>query len=258
MQSNWGRTSEPCVPLASPHVSGPELSDDLVWVARQYPLTRLRTVRMLPTTGRNINAVMIDGEGARFVLRCHRRNPDRVRIEFQLDFQEHLRGNGIPTAEIITTGTGERLIDDGRRTWVLFRHMPGTAYDYLSEQELRSAALPRYCADMSRECASCLGTWRDVDVVREPGNHVVMVCRIAVARILQPRLRARKDPVSYGACRVSRRVWSTAGGCRGWLGYGLPVCVGGSGSAVSVAAGYARVAAGGSSGVAGDRCGGAV
>lgn len=168
-------------------MSGPELSDDLAWVARQYPLTGLRTVRMLPTTGRNINAVMIDGEGARFVLRCHRRNPDRARIEFQLDFQEHLRGNGIPTAEIITTGTGERLVDDGRRTWVLFRHMPGTAYDYSSEQELRSAArcladlhdpaedfqgtrrgiayesekvpiLPRCCADMSRECASCLGS----------------------------------------------------------------------------------------------------
>jgi Ser/Thr protein kinase RdoA (MazF antagonist) len=63
-----------------------------------------------------------------------------MRIKFQLDFQEHLLDKCIPTADIIATKPGERLVNTGRRTWVLFRHVAGAGYDYANEDQLRNAA----------------------------------------------------------------------------------------------------------------------
>ncbi len=79
--------------------------------------------------------------GARYVLRCCTRNPCQDRILFQLDFQDHLRRRGIPTAEVVTTRTGERCVaSDAGFQWILFRFVEGHAYDYGSRAQLRSAA----------------------------------------------------------------------------------------------------------------------
>lgn len=127
-------------------VTGPDLSDELPSLVEQYQLPGLRLVRLLPPTGRNVNAIMADAKGAEYVFRCYLRNVDVARIEFQLDFQTHLRGKGIPTANIVATKTGERLAKAGARTWVLFGRVAGTAYDYASVAQLRNAA--RCLADL--------------------------------------------------------------------------------------------------------------
>lgn len=121
-------------------MSAAELDQMLHAVAQQYPLTGLRAATVLPTTGRNINVVMADSGGTLFVLRCYRRNTDVARIEFQLDFQEHLRRGGIPSARIVATKSGARLVQDGKHLWVLFGHIAGTGYDYTSHAQLRNAA----------------------------------------------------------------------------------------------------------------------
>lgn len=105
-----------------------------------YPLKGLHPITVLPTTGRNVNAIMADASGTRFVLRCCRRNTRPERIQFQLDFQLHLRSRGIPTADVISTSAGRRLVDDGRHIWVLFSHIAGTEYDYARPEQLRNAA----------------------------------------------------------------------------------------------------------------------
>lgn len=127
-------------------MTGPDLRDELPALVEQYQLPGLRLVRPLPTTGRNVNVIMADAQGAEYVFRCYLRNADVARIEFQLDFQTHLRGKGIPTADIVATKTGERLAQAGARTWVLFGRIAGTPYDYASEEQLRDAA--RCLADL--------------------------------------------------------------------------------------------------------------
>lgn len=129
-------------------MSGPDLSDELPLVVEQYRLPGLRLIELLPTTGRNFNAIMADARGNEYVLRCYLRNVDLARIEFQLDFQEHLLDKGIPTADIVATKAGERHVHVGARTWVLFGRVDGAGYDYTSEEQLRNAA--RCLADMHR------------------------------------------------------------------------------------------------------------
>jgi Ser/Thr protein kinase RdoA (MazF antagonist) len=64
---------------------------------------------------RNDNLLVIDATGARYVLRCFRRNPDARRVEFQVWFQQHLRRGGFPTAEVVEarSGTFCVLADEG-------------------------------------------------------------------------------------------------------------------------------------------------
>ncbi|MEQ7008300.1 phosphotransferase [Actinopolymorpha sp. B17G11] len=122
-------------------MTGPDLSDDVPLLVEQYRIPGLRQIGLMPTTGRNVNAIMVDAQGGRYVLRCYLRNVDHSRIQFQLDFQEHLLGKGIPTADIIATNDGERLVNTGQRTWVLFRQVAGAGYDYANSEQLRNAAL---------------------------------------------------------------------------------------------------------------------
>jgi hypothetical protein len=55
---------------------------------------------------------------------------------------------GIPTADVIATEDGERLVDADGRIWVMFRHLAGTEYDYANARQPRSAA--RCLADLRR------------------------------------------------------------------------------------------------------------
>lgn len=106
----------------------------------QWPLRRARPAGSLPGSARNLNLLVQDADGSRYVLRRCRRNPRRDRILFQLEFQDHLRRHGIPTAEVIRTGTGERCVASGQAWWVLSRFVPGTPYRYGSAVQLLSAA----------------------------------------------------------------------------------------------------------------------
>jgi Ser/Thr protein kinase RdoA (MazF antagonist) len=110
-------------------------------VLAEWPLPRARLAGSLPGSARNVNMLVEDADGSRYVLRCGRRNPRRDRVIFQLDFQEHLRRRGIPTAEVVATRTGDRCVAvDGALPWVLFRFVPGNPYRYGSRTQLRSAA----------------------------------------------------------------------------------------------------------------------
>ncbi|MBO0812576.1 MAG: phosphotransferase [Microlunatus sp.] len=110
-------------------------------LAQVYELDGLRLAGVLPVTGRNVNAVLTDARAApTYLARCHLRNPSLDRIGFQLDFQEHLRANGLPVPGIIPTAAGERIATIEGASWVLFQHIAGAGYDPSSEIELRSAA----------------------------------------------------------------------------------------------------------------------
>ena len=76
----------------------------------EWPLPRARLAGSLPGSARNVNMLVEDADRSRYVLRCGRRNPRRDRVIFQLDFQEHLRRRGIPTAEVVATRTGDRCV----------------------------------------------------------------------------------------------------------------------------------------------------
>lgn len=107
----------------------------------RWPLSRARLVGSLPGSARNVNILVEDAGGSRYALRCCRRNPSRDRIRFQLDFQDHLRRRGIPTAEVVVTETGDRcVVTDAASLWVLFRFVDGNAYRYGNRAQLENAA----------------------------------------------------------------------------------------------------------------------
>lgn len=110
-------------------------------VLARWPLARARLAGPLPGSARNVNLLVEEPGGARYVLRCCQRNPSRDRIIFQLDFLGHLRSRGIPTAEVVTTRAGERCVaSDTGLVWILFRFVEGDTYDYGSRAQLQSAA----------------------------------------------------------------------------------------------------------------------
>lgn len=117
-----------------------EFAAELPSLAR-WPLARPRLVGRLPQSARNINALVEDSAGARYVLRGCRRNPSRDRIVFQLDFQDHLRRHGIPSPQVVASETGERCVESGPGSlWVMFRFVAGYPYRYDSRLRLRHAA----------------------------------------------------------------------------------------------------------------------
>lgn len=106
----------------------------------RYGLDGLRTIDVLPTTGRNVNAVLEDEHGIRYVARCCLRNRDPARIGFQLDLQEHLRAMGLPVPAVVATKNGDQTILVDGETWVTFEHIAGSGYESGSDPQLESAA----------------------------------------------------------------------------------------------------------------------
>jgi Ser/Thr protein kinase RdoA (MazF antagonist) len=98
-------------------------------------------VGRLPAGARNINLLVEDSSGSRYVLRGCRRNPHRDRIIFQLDFQDHLRRCGIPVPQVVASQTGERCVESSPVSlWVIFRFVAGRHYRYGSRVQLLHAA----------------------------------------------------------------------------------------------------------------------
>jgi len=113
--------------------------DGALTALARWPLSRARLVGSLPGGARNVNLLVEDAGGSRYVLRCCRRNPSRDRIRFQLDFQDHLGCRGIPTAEVVVTATGGRWVaTDAASLWVLFRFVEGNACRYDSRPSSRT------------------------------------------------------------------------------------------------------------------------
>lgn len=99
----------------------------------RWPLSRPRLVGQLPGNARNINLLIEDSGGARYVLRGCRRNPRWDRI----DFQDHLRRHGIPAPQVVLGQTGERYVEDGPGSlWVMSRFVEGHHYQYDSPVQL--------------------------------------------------------------------------------------------------------------------------
>jgi Ser/Thr protein kinase RdoA (MazF antagonist) len=88
---------------------------------------------------RNDNFLVVDSTGRRLIVRWFRRNPDRARIAFQLDVQEHLSREGIPTAAIVAT-RDRRRITPGEPPCVAFEYLEGTHYAFTSFTQLKAAA----------------------------------------------------------------------------------------------------------------------
>jgi Ser/Thr protein kinase RdoA (MazF antagonist) len=106
-----------------------------------WPLSRPRLLGRLPGSARNINVLVEDSAGARYVLRGCRRNPSRDRIIFQLDFQDHLRQHGVPVPQVVASAAGEGCVDAGPGSlWVLFRFVDGHHYQHGNRMQLRRAA----------------------------------------------------------------------------------------------------------------------
>jgi Ser/Thr protein kinase RdoA (MazF antagonist) len=98
-------------------------------------------VGRLPAGARNINLLVEDSSGARYVLRGCRRNPRRDRIIFQLEFQDHLRRRGIPVPQVVTSRAGERCVESSPASlWVMSHFVAGRHYRYDSGAQLLHAA----------------------------------------------------------------------------------------------------------------------
>lgn len=107
----------------------------------RWPLPCPRLAGRLPASARNINLLVEDSSGSRYVLRGCRRNPQRERIIFQLDFQDHLLRRGIPAAQVVLSKAGERCVESGPASlWVMFHFVEGQHYRYDSRVQLRHAA----------------------------------------------------------------------------------------------------------------------
>jgi len=111
-----------------------------VAVLSRYSLNAAAVHGELPASKRNQNLVIELRDGRLYVLRHYRRNPDISRIRFQLRFQEHLRGTGIPTSRVIETSNGKSLVTDQGKAYALFSYVAGTEYDFANHDQAREAA----------------------------------------------------------------------------------------------------------------------
>ncbi len=105
---------------------------------RHYQLDQPRIASSFPGE-RNDNFLIEDSTGRRLVIRRFRRNPDRARIAFQLDVQEHLSRAGVPTAAIVVT-RDHRRITPGEPPCVAFEYIHGDHYAFTSLAQLKAAA----------------------------------------------------------------------------------------------------------------------
>lgn len=105
---------------------------------RHYELDQPHIVSSFPGE-RNDNFLIEDRTGRRLVIRRFRRNPDRARIAFQLDVQEHLSRAGVPTAAIVAT-RDRRRITPGEPPCVAFEYIDGAHYAFTSLAQLKAAA----------------------------------------------------------------------------------------------------------------------
>jgi Ser/Thr protein kinase RdoA (MazF antagonist) len=105
---------------------------------RHYELDQPRIASSFPGE-RNDNFLVEDSAGRRLVVRRFRRNPGRARIAFQLDVQEHLSREGVPTAAIVAT-RDRRRITPGEPPCVAFEYVGGAHYAFTSFAQLKAAA----------------------------------------------------------------------------------------------------------------------
>jgi Ser/Thr protein kinase RdoA (MazF antagonist) len=98
-------------------------------------------VGKLPASARNINLLVEDSNGSRYVLRGCRRNPYHDRINFQLEFQDHLSRRGIPVPRVVASRAGERCVESSPASlWVMTHFVTGHHYRYGSRKQLLHAA----------------------------------------------------------------------------------------------------------------------
>lgn len=118
-------------------------SDEALPCLAQWPLPRPRLLGTLPGSARNINVLVEDSQGSRYVLRGCRRHPRRDRIVFQLDFQDHLRRHDVPVPQVVASQTGERCVESGQGSlWVMSCFVDGRHYQYDSRLQLRRGWVP--------------------------------------------------------------------------------------------------------------------
>ena len=107
---------------------------ELAGVLARYSLGDARIIEKLESGIVNDNW-LVEGRGAKFILRAYRRVREPERVLFQLRFQEHLRERGYPTAEVIRTADGELFRTLTGVPWALFALVEGEEYDYSRPQQ---------------------------------------------------------------------------------------------------------------------------
>lgn len=116
------------------------ITDDVfASVLAQYPLRRPRVVAPLDASVRNDSFLIDDAGGRRYVLRRYRRNPDKRRIAFQLQFQQELHRHGYPTSEIVESAAAALLVTSEADLWVLFTYVEGSEYDFAKMAQVSEA-----------------------------------------------------------------------------------------------------------------------
>ena len=131
---------------------------------RYYELDQPRIVSSL-SGERNDNFLVVDSAGRRLIVRRFWRNTDRARIAFQLDVQEHLSREGIPTAAIVGT-RDRRRITPGEPPCVAFEYAAGVHYAF------RSFAQPKAATRTLAHLHDALDTLRIDDVPTAMNPHV--------------------------------------------------------------------------------------
>lgn len=103
---------------------------DLADVLSRYAIDTPRVTEKLSSGIVNDNWLVTDSAGARYILRAYRRIRDPERVLFQLRFQEYLREQGYPTAEVIRTADGEPFLTFAGMPWALFVVVEGREFDF--------------------------------------------------------------------------------------------------------------------------------
>lgn len=103
---------------------------DLADVLSRYAIDTPRVTEKLSSGIVNDNWLVTDSAGARYILRAYRRVRDPERVLFQLRFQDYLREQGYPTAEVIRTADGEPFLTFAGMPWALFVVVEGQEFDF--------------------------------------------------------------------------------------------------------------------------------
>ena len=107
-----------------------------------FPLLEPRVTCSFDSSTRNDLWLVEDAGSGRYVLTRHRQHGQQPgRVEFQLNFLEHLRGNDFPTAQVVKSNRGGSLfIDDNGMPWSLSTYVEGSPFNFQCMGQVREAA----------------------------------------------------------------------------------------------------------------------
>lgn len=119
-----------------------DVDAELSRVLSAFPLFAPRVLASFDSSTRNDLWLIEDAGSGSYVLTRHRQHGQQPgRVEFQLNFLEHLRSNNFPTAQVVKTNLGGSLfVDVNGMPWSLSTYVEGRHYDFQCVGQVREAA----------------------------------------------------------------------------------------------------------------------